>query len=283
MKLPVLFPALALMAGWSLTQQATAQEAMVEAPVDRVSASLSVDITTAYYFRGILQEDDGLIVQPGAEVAWDLSDAGDGSLSFAFGHWSSFHDEGTGATSTDDFIETWYEADWYAGLASQSGNWSFGLGWTNYSSPSDAFSTIDELSLSASYDDSASNGVAWNPSIMLAVELDDQGGDENAYLELGVAPSVTFELGSTPLEVSIPVTIGLSADDYYVDGSGDEDTFGYLDIGFETGDSLSDSSASGDWSWSVGVHFLKLGDGAELANNGDDSEVIVSLGLGVGF
>jgi hypothetical protein len=41
----------------------------------KFSISGGVDITTAYFFRGILQERDGFIIQPYGELGWALTRA----------------------------------------------------------------------------------------------------------------------------------------------------------------------------------------------------------------
>src|SRR5512147_1578110 len=67
-----------------------------EAPVGpnrgRLSFSLTNDFTTAYFFRGILQERNGFIWQPSAELTFNLW-KGDGplhSVALGMGIWNSF-------------------------------------------------------------------------------------------------------------------------------------------------------------------------------------------------
>ncbi|MEZ5974664.1 MAG: hypothetical protein R3E96_07420 [Planctomycetota bacterium] len=133
---------------------------------DGPSVSLGLDMATAYYFRGYRQEDSGLILQPWSEVTFELSD--DSPLSLTLGQWHSFHSEKSGATTGDSFVGTWYEADWYATLGWGRGDWSFGVTWTNYSSPAGAFATIDELTFSAGLDDSGEDSSGWQPSIAVS-------------------------------------------------------------------------------------------------------------------
>ena len=51
-----------------------AQEEAAEdtGPLSRVSATIQADFSNAYFFRGILQERDGLVAQPWGEVAYSL-------------------------------------------------------------------------------------------------------------------------------------------------------------------------------------------------------------------
>jgi hypothetical protein len=251
-----------------------------------LSAELGVDFSNMYFFRGILQEDDGLITQPWVEIGIDLLTEEDRSLAAKVGVWSSFHGSTGTAGTSDEFTEHWYENDFYAGLVFDVGEWSFDLTHTYYTSPSDAFSTIGEVSFGVSYDDSSLWGeteFALNPHITAAFETDDRGGSEDAYLELGIEPGWEWELGETTLEMALPLTIGLSLDEYYVDSNGDDETFGYVDLGVTAGLPLPVSTRYGEWSLSGGVHLLYLGDATSDINGDDDLEVFGILGVSVSF
>jgi hypothetical protein len=263
-------------------------EAVVEPPPNTgaIHFELGVDWTSAYFFRGLLQEDDGFIVQPWLEVGVKLYESDNAALGLVIGSWHSFHDRETGAASSDSFRDTWYEADLYAGLSLSTGPWSFGATYTIYTSPSNAFSTIDEILLDASLDDSElwGGGFALNPSVALAFETNDRGGSEDAYLEIGVAPGFDCILNdATTIAIEIPLTAGFSLDDYYIDSSGGDETFGYFDIGVDASLDLPIPARFGDYSLSAGVHCLFLGDAAEDVNNGSDCEVIASIGLAVTY
>ncbi len=254
----------------------------------RLHFSGGVDFTTQYFFRGILQEDSGLIVQPWIEGSFDLLTNEEIALSVVAGSWNSFHDEATGASTGDHFVKEWYESDWYAGLALDRGNWSFGVYYIAYASPNGAFSTVNEFDLTFAFDDSEHLGKwALSPSATIAIETGSDaadGGMTGVYLELGIAPGFSPESG--PLEsvtFSFPVTVGLSLDDYYEDATGNDDTFGYFDIGAEASIDLPVPSDVGVWSFTVGVHGLFLGDNLETINGGSDAEVIFSTGFSFAY
>src|SRR5690606_10561101 len=122
--------------------------------------------------------------------------------------------------------------------------------YTFYTSPANYFSTVQEVALSLSYDDSAlwaeRSGdleFALNPSVTLAAEVKNSafGPDEGIYLELGLSPSLSVEAGDVPLSLSFPITVGFSVDDYYEDGAGEDDTFGYGKVGVALGADISES------------------------------------------
>ena len=64
----------------------------------KISFSAGVDFTTEYYFRGIIQEDQGLISQPWMEASIAINE----KLGLTFGIWNSFHDNHTGAAGSGD-------------------------------------------------------------------------------------------------------------------------------------------------------------------------------------
>lgn len=264
----------------------------------KVSFSAGLDITSAYFFRGIIQEDQGLITQTWLDATFNLSD----TVDLTIGIWNSMHDAQTGAPANGTGPDWWYEADLYLGLSmAVSENCSLGLTYTAYTSPNDAFGTIHELAVSASHDDSGAwggsflEGSGLQPSFTIARELDGQadgGSDEGTYLEVGIEPSFTLiDSQDQPVTLSIPVTVGLSIGDYYEEnlsgtpaGPYDDSNFGYLDIGAVLSTPLNIPADYGQWEASLGLHYLFLSEATEAANaNGDDSEFILSLGISMGY
>ena len=246
-----------------------------------ISLSTSVDVTTAYFFRGIVQEDQGSIIQPAVEVGFSLSD----NLSLSVGIWNSFHDgpSGTAGGATDP--ESWYESDLYisAGTSlSDDLDGSVTLTW--YTSPNDAFATVTEVAIGLSIDDS--DGLALSPSLTLAMETSNSafGAEEGTYLELGIEPSLApFANGNLQnVALSMPITLGLGINDYYETAT-DDDDFGFLDIGIVGSMPLSVPASYGSWTLSAGVHYLMLGDNTEAANGGDDDEIIATVGISMGY
>jgi hypothetical protein len=256
----------------------------------RISLSAGVDYTTHYYFRGILQEDQDWIVQPYAEVTFKLYQ-GEGALSSVFatlGIWNSLHGGPTGvdggALSQDP--KAWYEVDLYGKLGvTLFDKLAAAFFYTAYISPNDRFKTVEEVGLSLAYNDAALLGpFALNPTVALAFEIDgqaDAGRSKGTYLQLGVAPGVAlFENSRVPVALSFPLTLGLSLDDYYEFGSGDDDAFGYASGGVTAAVPLKFIPPGfGSWTAKAGVQFMTLGDNLERVNNGERFEVIGTFGL----
>ena len=256
----------------------------------KVSMSSGFDITSVYFFRGILQEDQGIIFQPWLDATVSVTD----NVDVTFGIWNSFHDAQTGAASNGTDPDSWYEADLSIGASmAVAENCSIGLKYVAITSPNDAFNTVHELVLSLSHDDSSAwdgtcfEGSGLQPSVTIVKEMQNStfGPDEGVYLELGVSPSFTLvDSQDYPITLSVPVTVGLSVTDYYGSPTNDPN-FGFFDIGVDLSMPLSAIPADfGSWEISTGLHYLYLSENTELANaNGDDSEFIFTFGLSMGY
>src|SRR5918993_3850521 len=104
-----------------------------------ITGDIGFDITNAYFYHGIRQEDTGFIIQPYADLYFKVYE-GSGfltSLSIDLGIWNSFHSN-RGVPST---TSNWYEFDFSAGLtAVLAEKWTFGAAFKYYGSPGDYFS-----------------------------------------------------------------------------------------------------------------------------------------------
>ena len=150
-----------------------------------------------------------------------------------------------------------YELDLYVGVSASLGaGFTASVSYVNYLYPNSGTTTIQELDLGLSYDDSEHLGAfALSPYVLLAFEVAGGGsginGDKNgSYLEIGAEPGYTFnEDGSTPITVSTPIALGMAiGEDYYYNGN----TLGFASIGGSVSAPLSFIPAGyGDWSvWS---------------------------------
>lgn len=260
-------------------------------PGSKLAFKFGTDWTTAYFFRGIRQEDRGFIVEPYGEMGFELLSGEEGSLSLIAGIWNSFHDHATGATNNSDLVDKWYESDLYVGLSGSLGDFSMGVSYIFYTSPNGAFATVQEVDFFLGYDDShfwGDSTFAINPSIVLAHETGggnaDGGLNRGTYLQPGIAPGFTADLGPLgDVGFSFPILVGLSLSDYYENAGGGDETFGYLSVGAKATFTLPIPQDFGAWSLTGGVNVLFLGDSTEAINGGDDSEVIGSVGLLIEF
>jgi hypothetical protein len=254
----------------------------------RLSVNAGVDWTSAYFFRGIKQETEDLILQPYGELSFKLVDNAGAltSLSLTPGIWNSIH---TGPTSEPPIAsdpKEWYELDGYVRLSAVL--WedltTYAL-YTAYTSPSGAFGTVQEIAFGVGYNDAKVLGpFALNPSFLVAFELDgqaDAGADKGIYAQIGIAPGYTFFADSKyPLSVSVPLLVGLSLKDYYEFGTTSNPTFGFFSGGVTASVPLSFIPAEfGKWLIKGGVQVLYLDDNLTTINNGDRTQVIGTVGL----
>jgi hypothetical protein len=255
----------------------------------RLSLSAGVDWTSAYFFRGIKQETEDLILQPYGELGIKLVDQAGAltSLTVTGGVWNSFHTGPTGSDSpTASDPKVWYEFDGYVRLSAVL--WedltTYAL-YTAYVSPNDAFGTVQEIALGVGYNDAKLLGLfALNPSVLIAFEIDgqaDAGADNGVYVQIGIAPGYTFLAESAyPISISVPLSVGLSLSDYYEFGTGSDDTFGYFSGGATVSVPLAFiPPAFGKWLVKAGVTVLYLGDNLKTVNDGDRVQVIGTAGL----
>ena len=73
------------------------------------------DFANAYFFRGIFQDDTGVVMWPYGDLGFALH-SGDGALksvSVNIGTWNSLHTGDAGSNGPTGKL--WYESDFYAG------------------------------------------------------------------------------------------------------------------------------------------------------------------------
>jgi hypothetical protein len=241
------------------------------------------DFSNAYFFRGIPQDDTGVIMWPAGDLSFALhsGDSGLKSIAVNVGTWNSLH---TGSAGSDGPSgKLWYESDFYAGVGLGFGKGTtLGVTYTAYNSPNGSFGTVKEISFKVAVDDSGWLGkAAVKPYAVLAQELDGQadgGANEGTYLELGIGPGYSASRAS----LTVPIKVGLSLNDYYEGVSGDE-TFGFFSVaGVVTVPFARMPTRFGSWNIHGGVEFLMLGERNE-AVFGDSSHVIGSIGIGLSY
>lgn len=253
------------------------------------SVQLNLDCTSAYFYHGIVQEDTGFILQPAAKLTINVCEQDDLKVDAFIGMWNSLHGQRTAAQTQGDFTEYWYEADLVGGVAFTSGKFSLAAQYAVLTSPSDAYETVQELDFTVAYDDSEALA-AWalHPYALLAIETgadasDGANSDPGTYLELGIAPGFSFDAGATPVTIAFPVSIGLSLADYYQNAAGDDDTFGFAQIGVKASVPLPFAERYGKWTLNAGVSALLLGDHMADVNAGQGEQFIGTVGLQLNF
>lgn len=258
-----------------------------EEETSRFSGAFQLDVTNAYFFRGILQEREGVILQPWLELYANLYSSDDGflrDLTIGAGIWNSFHSERTASGGNNSW---WYEADYYPLISMDfAGGISALMVYYWYDSPSDAFKIVQEFNLKLSWDDSEAFG-AWSmqPWVNLAVETSRTsfGPNTGVGMQAGIAPTL-YATESGSFTLTAPVEVGLAIDDYYERASGGENSFGYASGGLLANIPLSFiPENAGAWYVNVGGKYMFFNDTLENANRGKNHYPVGVVSLGVSF
>jgi hypothetical protein len=282
--------ALVALLALGLAGPVAAEEEADPGPFSRFSGSMGVDFTNAYIFRGIVQEDQGFIAQPWAELDYNLYSSETGfirDVTIGAGVWNSFQSEETLANSSPTWL---YETDWYPVVyLTLPAGFSLSTIYYFYTSPNDAFSTVQELNLKLKYDDSEALGrFAMAPFVNLAIETHRTSfaPNEGVGVQLCVEPTLySFEHDRYPVTFTFPMELGLAIDDYYEDATGSENVFGYFTWGVKASVPLAFMPKEpGAWSFGVAAKgYAFSSDLANAANDGDDLQDQVVGSLGVSF
>ena len=275
--------AAALGAAAALLFAAPASAQSTDPNTGAMTLTANVDFVNAYMFRGIPQDESRVIMWPSADLGIALfsGDGGLKSVGVNIGTWNSLH---TGDAGLNNLVngKMWYESDFYASVGfGVSGSSTIGVTYTAYTSPNGLFGTVKEIAFKLSVDDSGRLGAAAvRPYVLIARELSGQadgGAEEGTYVEIGVAPGLTFSRAG----VSVPVKVGLSAGNYYEGLNGDE-TFGYFSVaGIATVPFTSTPTRFGTWNMHGGVEYQRLGDRNSFAFG--KNQAIYSIGVGFSY
>jgi hypothetical protein len=258
-------------------------------PADTRTVAITgvLDVRNAYMFRGVRQDDTGVITWPAAEIALRLHSADHGltSVRVHVGTFNSLHSGWAGSDGLSG--ERWYESNVYTTLALGFGNGlTVGTTYTAYRSPNKMFTTVKEVSVKASVDRAALGQTSFKPYGLVAFELDtkpgigqlDGGFKAGKYLELGVSPGYT----ARRIGVGIPVKVGLSLGNYY-ELAGKDRKFGYASVAGIVTVPIGRTVSPSGWNLHGGVEYQALGDMPKVLNQGDRSKAIASVGVGFSY
>jgi hypothetical protein len=271
-----------------------------EAP--NIHGFFNMPFKTAYVTpRGLVVENQGLVVQPVVGLVFPIGDIGFmKDFTFVGGIWNCITNH-----QNDPEVGDWNEMDYFFSVSTNvAKDVSLALTYQAWYSPTNAFQTERNLDLKVSYNDSAiwgNSGFAINPYVDVfwamsgdsTVVLGAKGG--TGYVELGVAPTYKFFGKSKyPLTVSVPTYFSVGPEEYWGDpdeGGGDPDgNFGVFCTSINVGVPLSFiPTRYGYWHADAGLSYFylindTLQQAGEIVSGNDDSNVFVaSVGIGVNF
>jgi len=254
-----------------------------QASPSRVTGAIGLDLASRYTFRGYELDARGAVFQPSVAVDYALVSRTSGpvkGLTAGATAWSSLH-ANTRAYPGD---LGWFEVD--LGLfvsAALSNGWTTDLVYTSYLAPDGAFDEVHELGLALQVGELDVGGaLTVAPRVLVAQELHHRAGNEDTYLELGsdIALPVTQFVRWT-----MPLTLGMSLNDFYEDESGNNQWFGFFGSGLEAAadlQALGLSQASS--SLLVAVDFTAVNRDAALSQDPlNDIRWTARAGLSFGF
>ena len=233
--------------------------------------SVGLGISSSDIFRGI-QQNDSWVINTNVNLDILLSD----NLTLVLSSNNVIFDS---PAATAQNLSSWYEADLGIGFETIVKDMTFGVGYVAYTSPADAFNTVQELQLFAS-----AQFLELNPYALLAIELNGTrglSGEPAMYVEFGVAPQLTvLESQTMPVTITLPAKLGLGVDGYYGDAGFD---FGYVSFGaLASAPLVIMPEALGDWTITAGIDFIYVGDAQKLIT-GDDIEIVGKVMLSTNF
>ena len=251
-----------------------------------ISLNFGVDWASAYYFRGIAQEQSGANFQPYGSLSFKLiENAGPlTALTATPGTWNNWH--AGGGTLVDPVDpKFWYESDLYFTLAATLWeNVTIGLTYTAYTSPNDSFRAVQELALGVSLNDSKWLGAfALNPSLLVAGEVDgqaDAGRPTACTCNSASTPGTLWRRRALTPDDQPPGHAGAQRGHYYEFGTTKNPVFGYVQFGpvFSVPVAFIPKSY-GTWTVKGAVEFLFLGETLKPLNDNDVFKPIGRIGI----
>ena len=269
-----------------------AQKGQAEPNAGVIRFASGADVVSAYHLRGLIFEDNGLIMKPWAAAQVNLHTlSGHGLIervNFKLLALGSIHSEGTTATHSP---RSFYEADGFAGLqVITRNNWNLEVGVHHITWPSGTRDAAAELYARVGYDDQVfwmRRGVAVDgftglrPWAMIEHEVDNTfmgmpGKRKSSFVSLGIEPAFTLvESEKMPVTLNLPITVGFGLRDYY--GTRDS-SFGYTKLGVIMEMPLSYvPERYGRWKMKAGVDLIWIGDSPRQYNQDHQSFMPVAV------
>jgi len=226
-----------------------------------ITGNIGLNVTSNYIRQGIVQENQGLILQPYADLHFRIYQ-GSGpinSIVADIGIWNSIHDNNRVGRPGRVGTPNWFEFDFTAGLTFNIDKLALSPYFRTYESPAGRFRNTYVIGTRISYDDSDLLGAfALHPYVRAELNLEGSTGNSQPgnlangqYYEVGVAPAHSYG----DLTLSLPVTAGFGSGGFYLGNRG----FGFIAVGLDASYALNFVPAClGKWSVNSGVTYYYL-------------------------
>ncbi len=249
-----------------------------------ITGDIGFDVVSNYISKGVAYENQGLIVQPYADLHFRIF-KGAGALTSVtadIGIWNSFHshhttagltaqNKGFGAGAGSQTTANWFEFDFQAGLTFAFDKLSIGGYFKTYESPSSVFQNTYTTGITIAYDDSGVLGAfSLHPYALVEFQLEGSTGNNfnpvgafgshgrGQYYEVGIAPGHTWG----DLTLSLPLKAGFGSGGFYLGNRG----FGFISVGARADYAMHFVPAClGKWTLSSSFTYYRLG-GSNVPN-----------------
>jgi len=249
-----------------------------------ISGDAGVNFVSAYFTRGLMQENQGLIAQPYADLFASLYE-GSGfvnKVAAQMGIWASVQSHYAVPPGNPPLTKnpSWYEFDWMPGIAvTLAKNFTLTTSYYEFDSPADAFAASRNLNVNLAYDDSGLlSKFALHPHFTYLRELTGAAGLQGPrgnYFEVGVAPAAP---AMGPVTLSLPATVGLGGGGFYA-GT----TLGYIAVGPNIAVALPVPARFGTWTFNTSATYYHLNGAVATQDAGRHNDWVFSGGVGMTF
>jgi len=253
-----------------------------------ITGDLGLNVVSAYYFHGVLENKHKPSLQPYADIFLKAYE-GDGALNkvvFGLGVWESYTDAATVSTRNNVTASykkhsgnnsAWFEHDVTPSVALSFGKVTITETYQFFSSPNDQFDDSQALNSKLSFDDADLLGAfALHPSVSLTHEVDGkQVGTKSKhgnYWEAAVAPSYS----AGPVTLTLPLVMAFGAQSYY-----DKNGYAFTSAGLNVAYTLPVSKSYGTWTANAGATYYTLD--SKVVGTSANRDVVAQGGLGVAF
>jgi hypothetical protein len=197
--------------------------------------------------------------------------------------WANGNLTGTGAD--------WYQTEWMVGAVLRWRDLWIDLKYDFYAYPTGIFLPIQEIGGKMSYDVAScwretkpDSQFFLRPYVSLFQETVNYYDDNATYFEVGVEPSFRCELWGQRIGITLPVALGMSLDNYYVDvATGQNEFIGYWSAGAVASMALPTGSKLGNWYLTGSVIYYHLVANSLKAIDGTSDEVVGKIGVSFAF
>jgi hypothetical protein len=266
--------------GYGQVTELTTEEVATVDNVSPLTWNVGLEFSNARFFRGLPQLTDQLVTTPSLGVGYLVLNNNEddllNSLSVNANVDVVLATDNNWPNSSNGWL---YEATLNLGVSSNvlHNLLTVGLSYNLYNSPSNSFTTVNELSGFVQFND----GKFWKevsflpeftglrPYVLYAFELDDTrglGSDNASYVELGVNPGVTLLKN---VNLTLPTKFGFGVDNYY----GDSD-FGYVSTG-----PVVNLPLNTNWDLNVGFEFVITEGDVQQATGNGNVETVAFVGF----